>query len=230
MARTGWSTSNYLSVGSAVSTTLPLTFAAWAYRTGGVTGNPVILGIANAASSANQNYMCLQLDGSSTGGVRAGVNNTGTAAFAVSTASSSANTWFHAAAVFASTTSRAAYLNGANKGTDTTSKTWGSTPDRTGIGANINSTIGWNFVATGLIAEAAIWSAALTDAEIATLATGVSPLTVRPGSLLAYWPLIGQTSPEPNFINAASAMSITGSLSAAAHPRIIMPPRQGIIV
>ena len=41
----------------------------------------------------------------------------------------------------------------------------------------------------GSLAEAAIWNAALSDAEVAALATGVSPLLVRPGSLVFYAPL-----------------------------------------
>lgn len=228
MARTGWSTSNYLSVGAAVSTTLPLTFAAWVNRgSAGISGNPTILSMGWSGGTGN--YIALQIDGSSGGGIRANVND-GASSFAVTSATLGTSTWAHAAAVFSSSTSRAAYLNGGNKGTSTASKTWANTPDRTGIGIIPNSPAQQAFASAGAIAEAAIWSVALTDAEIATLATGVSPLAVRPGSLLAYWPLIGQTSPEPNFINAASAMSITGSLSAAAHPRIIMPPRQSIIV
>ncbi len=38
--------------------------------------------------------------------------------------------------------------------------------------------------------EEANWNVALTDAEVAALASGVSPLLVRPENLVRYRPLI----------------------------------------
>lgn len=228
MARTGWSTSNYLSASDAAATAPPLTMAAWGLVTGAVGTNMTIMTLTTATGGSGQDLHALQLDGSTSGRVRATSNDTGGAASAVATAAPSANTWFHAAGVWSATNSRAAFLNGGNKGTNTTSKTVPSS-NRTAIGVNGIATPGQAFSSTGLLAEAAIWNAALTDAEIAVLATGVSPLAVRPGSLVAYWPLIGKNSPENN-LRSGGTMAITGSLSAAAHPRIIMPPRQGIIV
>jgi hypothetical protein len=43
---------------------------------------------------------------------------------------------------------------------------------------------------TGSVAEAALWNAAPSDAEIAVLAASFSLLFVKPGNLVAYWPLI----------------------------------------
>jgi len=40
------------------------------------------------------------------------------------------------------------------------------------------------------IHHAAIWRVVLTEAELARLATGVSPTTVQPEHLVAYWPLL----------------------------------------
>jgi hypothetical protein len=74
---------------------------------------------------------------------------------------------------------------------------------------------------SGLIAEAGIWSVALTAAEIASLAKGISPLSIRPASLLAYWPLIGQTSPEIDF-HGRFEMTVSGAV-ADDHPRVYMP-------
>lgn len=41
----------------------------------------------------------------------------------------------------------------------------------------------------GLIAHAAVWNVALTDAEIHMLAQGTLPTKIRPQNLAAYWPL-----------------------------------------
>jgi hypothetical protein len=56
--------------------------------------------------------------------------------------------------------------------------------------------------AGGLYAHAAIWSAALTAAEVAAMASGASPLLIRPASLVAYWPLRGLACdrPEPGLV------------------------------
>lgn len=41
----------------------------------------------------------------------------------------------------------------------------------------------------GDISEVGYWNVALTDADVAVLAKGVSPLLVRPEGLVAYWSL-----------------------------------------
>lgn len=130
--------------------------------------------------------------------------------------------WFHAAAVFGSATSRIAYLDGDPGTENTTSVT--VTPaniDRTVIGANKNfgtTTLYFD----GQIAEAAIWGAALTEAEILALADGCSPLLVRPGSLVAWWPLIGRFSTEIDLVGGYG-LTLSGSPSQSSHPRVIYP-------
>ena len=69
-----------------------------------------------------------------------------------------------------------------------------------------------------LIAEAGIWGAALTDAEVAILALGAPAYSVRPGSLVAYWPLIGSASPEIELIGR-NEMTLQGLLGVGDHPR-----------
>ena len=67
-----------------------------------------------------------------------------------------------------------------------------------------------------------MWDVALTDDEVATLAKGVCPLFVRPGNLLAYWPLIGNNSPEIDCVGRFE-MTLTNSPGTSAHPRVYMP-------
>ncbi|MFS2087150.1 LamG-like jellyroll fold domain-containing protein, partial [Stenotrophomonas geniculata] len=77
-------------------------------------------------------------------------------------------TWNHALAVFASSTSRAAYLNGASKGTNVQS----SSP--TGVNRTTTSMVYVSAASSlffpGDLAEVAMWNVALTDADAAILA------------------------------------------------------------
>lgn len=69
-------------------------------------------------------------------------------------------------------------------------------------------------------AELGIWSAILTDHEIAALAGGVCPLLVRPSALKYYWPLRGN---HVNQIEAVNALSVTGTVTWTDHPRLFLP-------
>jgi hypothetical protein len=131
----------------------------------------------------------------------------------------SAGTWAHIGGIFAATNSRQAVLNGAIATANTTSITPAGI-NRTLIGARILTTPG--AFADADIAECAAWNATLVQDEWAALAKGISPLLIRPDALLAYWPLIGRSSPEPDWVGGFD-MTLTNSPTTAAHPRIIMP-------
>jgi hypothetical protein len=124
--------------------------------------------------------------------------------------------WYHACCVFASTTSRSVYFDGGSKATGTDNVPEPAGIDTTTIGAIQTSTVGGYF--DGSIAEAAVWSAALTDAEVATLAEGYSPLLVRPGSLVAYWPLIRDTDDD---IVGGYSLTANGGPTIAVHPPVL---------
>jgi hypothetical protein len=68
----------------------------------------------------------------------------------------------------------------------------------------------------------AIWSAALTDAEAAILALGISPLLVRPASLAAYWPMIRDTDRD---LVGDYHWTPYNSPTIATHPPKIRYPR-----
>ena len=138
------------------------------------------------------------------------------AAAETTTGIASINTWNHVAAVFASNSSRSPYLNGGSKDTSTVAQNT-VTSDKIFIGQGLGS--GYT---SGRIADVAIWNAALTDTEIAILALGYSPLTIRPQSLVSYWPLIGRTSPEIDLVGGYG-LTLVNAPTAAAHPRIIYP-------
>ena len=74
--------------------------------------------------NTNNAYFAIAAAGGISGDpVIAQVGDATAASFAQSSAGYAANTWQHVLAVFESTTSRAVYLNGANAGTNTTSRT-----------------------------------------------------------------------------------------------------------
>lgn len=209
------SSSQYLTYSGAVLSATPLTMACFFNPVSGA-GTYTLLSISDSAQSAT--YLQLHL---ASNRVRAseGANGVGIATANNVTTNVSNGVWQHACGVFGSSSSRDAFLNGGLKGSNTTTIGAG-TLDRTEIGAKFNIARGGYM--NGQIAEVGLWSAALTDAEVATLGKGVSPLLVRPQSLVAYWPLIGRASPEID-IRGGFNMTLGGTPTAADHPRIYYP-------
>jgi hypothetical protein len=66
----------------------------------------------------------------------------------------------------------------------------------------------------GRIGGCAIWGAALNDDEHKALYHGVSPLTIRRGALLGWWPLLGG-SPEPDLSGHFNMVVVAGTTLAA---------------
>lgn len=127
-----------------------------------------------------------------------------------------ANTWYHVCGVETSSTSRAVFVNGGAKGTNATNRS-PANADNVTVGADGNSTPSSPF--SGDIAEAAVWSVALTDAEVAVLGTGVPAFMVRPASLVFYAPLVRGAID----IRSGNVLTITGA-TVSAHPRVFYPP------
>lgn len=194
--------------------TLPVTFAAW------VRSSVANAGVVCAVNDYSAQFM-YHLGQITNGIVQALANSGGTSGAANATQSFTTNAWHHVAYVFESTSLRHAYLNGGNKGSNTTSIST-SGLDTTTIGGIYRATSPLSF--NGQIAEAAIWSAVLTDAEIAQLAVGLSPLLIgqRRSSLVVYQDMIRPI----NRPGTGPPFTATGSPAAAAHPRIIYPTSQ----
>lgn len=216
MARSGWSTSNYLQCAAGLVTAVPLSIAAWARDTAG-SGLHEMVGIGNSGSASGRNTYDLYLSGTS---LRAYTGDGSSGDFCSAGAAAPTNTWFHAAAVFAANNSRAVYLNGGNKGTNAVSHT-PSGINRVTIGVEAIIASPWS----GDLAEIAIWNVALSDTEVAKLAAGVHPFHIQPQALVCYCPVTGRKSPEPNWVDGNS-FSVVGTLSQAAHPRIVMPQKR----
>lgn len=119
--------------------------------------------------------------------------------------------WQHVCVVFASATSRTAYINGVGGAVDTVSVT-PINISKIFIGARSDQAFTFN----GTVAEAAVYNAALTQEEITMLSKGISPELVRPGNLKIYCPLIRNT----NAIFGGFNLSAPYSVFPAAHPRM----------
>jgi hypothetical protein len=199
----------------------PVTFACW-FNPANVTAGHGLINFGN--STDNGKYIGLWADGEAAGDPINAVIVNPFALRSGNTSAFSASTWQHAAGVFTST-SLQSWLNGT-AGTATAHSTeWPST-NRTGVGALERATPG-KFL-NGSCAEAAIWNVALTDDEIKALAAGLSPPHVRPGALVAYWPLFARATNEEDWVGG-NTLTVTGA-TAADHPRIIYPAWPEIIL
>jgi hypothetical protein len=197
---------------SATVTAMPLTMACWFYAaSGAISGSLVALG----SGASNGEYYSVGVRGDLAGDpVRvATVGSSGTSVgVADSTVGFNTSAWNHAAGVFGGTTNRIAYSNGS--GTTNTASATAPTVTQTSIGYIKRLTDGI-FVAA-IVAEVGIWSVALTEQEIKSLADGITCDKVRPQSLVFYAPLVR------DLIDYKGGLTITNNNTAtvAAHTRV----------
>ncbi len=212
MARDFDGTNDILNINAVAVTGIPFTLAAW-FRADVINKTMAILWIGDKDDTNEMHY--IQAAGLS-GGDPVHANTTAAAGggTAATTSGFSANTWHHAAGVWVANNNRAAFIDGGSKGTNANNRTPGGF-DRIRIGSRGDSTPSNYF--NGRIAEAAIYNVALSDAEVAVLASGVSPLRVRPGNLKGYWPIFG-ASPETDFSGQGNPLTVTQATVADHAP------------
>lgn len=182
--------SMYLEHGAAVVTSPPFTFACWFTSDEDPPDASQVLLSIGETTSANRYYLGWS---AVLGRIYAGARDTADS-YAQTSTSPSANVWQHACYVEAATNSRAVYLNGGGKGVETTNRI-PSGLTATAVGAT--HTIGgrgayWS----GRIAWPCIWNVALSDSEVAQLASGLPPWCIRPSNIVALWDLTRNVSPE----------------------------------
>ena len=168
----------------------------------------------------------LEADGGAAGDpIKASQAAGGTVNSASTSTGYSTGVWTHAAAVFATTTSRTAYINGGSSGTSTSTRNNPSGLDSVSIG-RLGYSTPINYL-NGRTAEVGVWNVELTATEIATLAKGVSPLLVRADALVSYWPIVGRTSPEIDLMGA-HPLTLTGTVQVD-HPPMRYPGRVHVV-
>jgi Concanavalin A-like lectin/glucanases superfamily len=198
-------TNQYLEVATAVANR-PCTMAAWGYLDT-TTGARDIVSVSSKTTTSvlrlNVNFGQYRI--ADQGNVNAVANG----------AIVSAGSWNHYAGVFASGSSRTPYTNGV-AGAENTTSVAAITPTVTSIGAWFEGTSNPIQFFDGQIAEVGIWNAALTAAEIASLAKGMTCDKVRPQSLVFYAPLVRDLQ------DARGGLAITNNNAAtvANHPRV----------
>lgn len=174
----------YLEIDSAVVTACPFTMACW-FNSDNTSLAQGIMWIGD--KDETNVWIALVARGNFGGDPIALQRFIAGSTVASTTTGYSANTWHHACGVLRANDDVSVFIDGGSEGTDNINKVPAGF-DRTAIGGLRDDSPGTYF--SGLVAEAAFWNIALTDAEVAILAKGFSPLFVRPQNLVAYWPLI----------------------------------------
>ena len=190
-----------------------------------LTAMPATLSVlATADDSLNRTYVAvgetagthrLQLYRIQTGSLlgAAQIGSVGTTRQAT-TAWAAAGVAHSAVGTFESATSRAVFLDGSNKATNTDDAGSSNAYGTILIGARYTTSLGLYF--DGKMSEAAVWSVVLSDAEIASLGKGFKPYRIRPQSLVFYAPLIRDLQ------DTRGGLAITNNNTAtvANHPRV----------
>lgn len=203
-ARSFNGTTQYLNHAAAVVSAYPFTLAGW-FNAADITAEHVILGIGN--SGGENDEFALIADGAVAGDpVRARARNV-TSQSADTSTGYSANTWSLGVAVFASATSRLAYLNGGGKVENTVSVAVG-TLNVTRIGVRPRLTTA-GFM-NGPVGLCGIWSAALNDDEVFFLAQGAPFHEIRAESIKAWW-VPGLDSPDLDYALNGYDMSLVNA-------------------
>lgn len=209
--------SQQYSATAAPITALPCTIACW-FRTQVPTGTTrTMVSLDTAAGSAR---VSLRLDG--TNALVAAQADAANTLVSGTVGTTLASTWHHGAAVFTSNTSRTAYLDGVAGSANTTSNTF-TAPNSVRIGARVATGTAGDYMG-GRVAEVGVWSAALTASEIQSLASGISPLMVRPQSLVFYAPLSSDGNPY-DWVGGV-ALTPTNAPTNENHPLAVVYPFQ----
>lgn len=163
---------------------VPFSWAAWCWTANSLNAKTIIsIGDKDSATS----YHALILQGSGAGQTVRASSHDGSTGNADTSASYPTSEWFHACGVHASGSSRKAYVNGGNVGSDN-APIAPAAPDRVILGSTADLTPLAYY--QGIMAEVAIWDIALSEDQILALSYGARPLSVSGESIVAYWPLM----------------------------------------
>lgn len=176
--------SQYLAVSSAPVTTTPLTMACWV-KLSDVPSDVDHMIFMMLSSGTTANYFALYGD-KDADEMRARLDSgTQASQWAAASAAVSSGVWQHYCGVFVGASERHAYLNGTNKGSSTGGPCAPTGINEFAIGARY-APADCCYLA-GAVGEATIWNAALSDAEVLSLAEGWSSRFIRPGNIKARW-------------------------------------------
>lgn len=199
---------------SAPITDAPFTASAWANTAADTTADDFCIFQLQDASGA-QDYWRLNAGPAGQAGEFAFVvRDTGNSAQqAVSTIVPTIGVWYNVIGVARSSTDRECFVNGGNSGVNVVNRSPNNV-DSVAIGREMDSSPDdpWD----GPLAEIGVWDVGLSDLEVFLLAQGRPPPTIRPQSLVAYWPLYGVS--DRDFWNARFNMTAFNTPTWISHP------------
>jgi hypothetical protein len=208
--------SQYMSTTSPPITAAPFTVCYW-FKVPTVTVSQYPFGLGNSADTGQ--YFGLFPAGTVALDPVRFVVNASANSNVDTTTSFTANTWHHACAVEAAANDHRAYLDGAGKQTEGTTRNVTGI-NRMSVGALLRTTAS-NYL-DGLVAHLAIWDRALTDAEVLGLAGGDNPLAVQAADLVYYNTFLTTAS-----VDVIGALSLTNNGTVtddADMPTVDAPP------
>lgn len=206
MGRTLNGTTEFLRIASALGLTAPPFTMSCFYASNDLAVNQTLISIGNDASQ-DAHYLIFRHSGDIIG---AASGDQGIAYGESQTSAGLVAGFNHCAGIWTSDSNRQAGLNAAFAAANGTTVTPDSI-DEINIG-RYSATVGSYM--NGNIASVALWSVALTGADIAMLNNGFPPRRVRPQSLVFYAPLLRDVQ---DIRGAATFATATGS--AASHHR-----------
>lgn len=217
MARTLNGSNQYLERASQIASA-PFTFGA-GFNIASSDLSEVVMAISKADAV---NYWMLDPRGDVTGDhLEFHVGQTSQPGVLIPTTNSfGAGSWHTACAVESNSASRAVFLDGAGKATNTATRLPQFTVTTIGALALNNARIA-NLV--GSVAEAYLYAAALTDQDAEAIGKLFCPLLVAPKSLLAYWPLGGALGNADKDRVGTADMTPYGTPTWGEHPKTIYP-------
>lgn len=197
--------------------TLPVTISVWinpdTLKTQGIFHN-------NKTGTAHKGIWLTMEDASGHIGINYGDNDGGSGTTSrrsrVSTGTVGTGAWTPVAARVRGATDLDIWIAGADAG-GSNSGSGATLAYDTGLAGRVGSVATANYF-DGRIAEIGFWSVSLSDAELVSLAKGISPRMVRPGSLIAHWPIWAlQTNDIDLSANRVNVTTVNGTATLANH-------------
>lgn len=208
---------DYIELSSTPITAVPCTIMCWMKPDNQATAGLVSIGNSAATSRLQLDRRDLSVNPQDIGA--ASVNSGGTDQTAFRGQYDTGD-WEHCVAVFASTTSRTAYLNGTAGSINTSSNT-ASGLNSILIGSRYSGGARGAFH-NGHIAHVAVWNVALSGAEIMSLAGGANPQSVQLANLVFYAPL---ANGEAKDIITNTSLTVSGAVSdPTSYPSVASYP------
>ena len=217
MARSFNGTTDFITT-SFLATTTPVSIHCWIYLLGAGL-NQSMYGVKNDVVNGG-----LQFRVSNTNNLQLLVSNVAVLVSGGTALTNNPGPWYATAGSYDGTTAKV-FLNGIQDGSAAASNSLAAAGDTLAyIGcASAGGGAASQFI-HGSMADLAIWSAVLSPVEIASLAAGVRPSSVRPGSLVAWWPLDGYQAPAIDLSRGKSLGTLSGSILAIGPPQFSAAP------